>query len=111
MLSYMIACHLFGDFLLQNNWMQRKSKSSFVCAVHVTTYMIPFVALAFLMPLPLWLLISVAVEHFLQDRFALHLKWMKHWKHTTSEQWPIGPLCVDQSMHIVFMAIITLFAL
>lgn len=34
MLAKLFIAHLVGDFLLQNHWMQAKSKSSFVCSVH-----------------------------------------------------------------------------
>ena len=109
MLAYLISCHLIGDFLLQNHWMQMKSKSSFVCAVHVLSYMLPFLLVGYAIQVPGWMLGLIAAEHFLQDRFALHLKWMKAYSHSTSEQWPTGPLCVDQAMHIGFMMILTLF--
>ena len=108
-LPLFIVCHLCGDFLFQNHWMQRKSENSFVCAVHVMTYMLPFLLAGFLIPAPAWMLCAIAVEHFLQDRYALHLKWMRFYSHSTSDQWPTGPLCIDQSMHITFIGIICLF--
>ena len=41
-MSYLIIAHLVGDFLLQNDWMQAKSRSSSVCTAHVACYSIPF---------------------------------------------------------------------
>lgn len=38
----LLAAHAVGDYLLQNEWMQRKSQCSFVCAVHVACYSLPF---------------------------------------------------------------------
>jgi hypothetical protein len=109
MLAALIICHLCGDFLLQNHWMQRKAQSSFVCWVHIWVYMLPFAAVAGPLELPNWFLLAISAEHFLQDRFALHLKWMRFYQHTTPDKWPVGPLCVDQAMHLTFILILTLF--
>ncbi len=106
MISALIVCHLIGDFLLQNHWMQRKGVDSFVCAVHVTAYILPFCALLAVGFIPLWMLLAIFVEHFLQDRFQLHVKWMGWYGQTTPAMWPAGPLFVDQSMHIAFMGIL-----
>lgn len=103
----LLAAHLIGDFLLQNDWMQAKSRSSRVCLVHVLFYAIPFSVLCGLGFLSLTALVLILVEHFLQDRFALHLKWMRFYGHTTAEKWPTGPLCVDQSMHVAFILLIS----
>ena len=38
-----ILAHLIGDYIFQTDWMAREKKvSNFACAVHVATYMIPF---------------------------------------------------------------------
>lgn len=106
MLALLFAAHLLGDFLLQNDWMQSKAHSSFVCGVHVAFYSLGFAALAAFGLLPwlaFWLII---VEHFAQDRFELHVRWMEFYGHTPPDAWPVGRLCVDQSMHLVFIAIV-----
>ncbi len=108
-ISLFICAHLCGDFLLQNDWMQRKHKISFVCSVHVACYSLPFVGLCLLGHLP-WMLFAVIIaEHWLQDRFGLHLKWMRLAGTTPPDKWPVGPLCLDQAMHLTFMAIASLF--
>lgn len=109
-LPLLIVCHLAGDFLLQNHWMQSKSKNSFVCTVHVCCYAIPFLIPAHFGMLTGLQLILILAEHWLQDRFGLHLKWMKLYKQTTPDLWPVGPLCMDQSFHLAFIALI-IFAL
>jgi hypothetical protein len=101
-----ISAHLVGDFLLQNHWMQQKSKSSFVCSVHVACYSLPWLVALALTPLAWWQFALIIAEHWLQDRFGLHLKWMKLYKQTTPDLWPVGPLCMDQSMHIAWIAIV-----
>ncbi len=108
MIALLIACHLIGDFLLQNHWMQRKSQSSWVCTIHVFAYSAPFSTLS-LLPhhwIPHWAYLAILIQHWLQDRFALHLKWMKLYGQSTPEQWPLGPLFVDQAMHIAFLGLI-----
>lgn len=108
MLAYLIGAHLIGDFLFQNHWMQRKSQSSWVCTCHVFVYGMPFFFLAVTGLLPFIALAFILVEHWLQDRFALHLKWMRLYEHTTVDKWPVGPLCVDQAMHVGFMWLVAL---
>ena len=107
-LPYLVAAHLAGDFLLQNHWMQAKGKSSFVCTVHVAAYSLPFWYLVWRGWLPAWALGVILAEHWLQDRLGLHLRWMKLYKQSPPELWPVGPLCIDQAMHLVFMAIVSL---
>lgn len=109
-LPYLMIAHLVGDFLLQNHWMQAKSRSSWVCSVHVAAYSIPFWLCVLLGGLPVWALVAILVEHWLQDRFVLHLGWMKAYKQSPPELWPVGPLCIDQSMHLAFIALVSMIA-
>lgn len=105
MLTRLIICHLVGDFLLQNHWMQRKASSSFVCTVHVLAYAIPFVVSAALGLVPWWILPLILAQHWLQDRYALHTCWMEAYQQTPPDKWPIGPLIIDQVFHIAFIAL------
>lgn len=108
-LPQLIVCHLIGDFLFQCDYMQAKSRNSFICSVHVLWYSFPFIIYVVTMnavhrmPIPYLALTLIFIEHWLQDRFALHLKWMKLIDQTPPEKWPTGPLCVDQAMHIAFI--------
>ena len=104
-----MAAHLVGDFLLQNHWMQRKVVDSWVCSVHVACYSLPFLWLVQRGELPWWALAIILLEHWLQDRFSLHLRWMRTYGQTSPEKWPVGPLCVDQAMHISFIWILSYF--
>lgn len=110
MLTQLICAHLVGDFLLQNHWMQQKSKSSFVCTVHVLCYSLPFLMLFFFVSLPLWALAAILIQHWLQDRFALHTKWMTIYGQTMPDKWPVGPLCMDQAWHIGFIWLVAALA-
>jgi hypothetical protein len=102
----LIGAHLFGDFPLQNHWMQAKAKSSFVCSVHVLCYSLPWLALA-IGGVISWLAFGLIIgQHWLQDRFALHTRWMKLYKQTPPEMWPVGPLCMDQAWHLSWIAFV-----
>lgn len=108
-LPFLLAAHLVGDFLLQNNWMAaRKATSTPVCAAHVAAYLIPFAALT-LIGLPWLALAAIGAQHFAQDRWALHLKWMATYGQTPPDKWPVGPLCVDQAAHVAWLAVVALF--
>lgn len=107
-LALLIGAHLIGDFLLQNHWMQAKSKNSWVCTVHVLCYSLPFWLLVGLGQLPALLCVMILVQHWQQDRFALHLKWMSTYRQTTPDKWPVGPLCMDQAFHVGFMWLLCL---
>jgi hypothetical protein len=89
--------------------MQTKSKSSLVCTVHVAAYSLPFLALVLWFGLPVWAFAAIITQHWLQDRFALHLKWMKLYRQTPPDMWPVGPLCMDQAWHIAFIGLIGAF--
>jgi Protein of unknown function (DUF3307) len=72
-----ILCSLVGDYILQNDWMARnKVKSSFVCAVHVVMYTLPFLLLT-----TSWRALAViSVTHFIIDRWRLarFVGWIKN---------------------------------
>ena len=108
-MSYLIIAHLIGDFLLQNDWMQAKSRSSLVCSAHVACYSIPFALIWGATRWPIWALAAILLEHWVQDRFALHLKWMRLYRQTAPDKWPVGPLCMDQSMHLAFIAALSFY--
>jgi len=103
MLAMLIGAHLIGDLILQNHWMQAKSKSSFTCTVHVVAYSIPFWTLWSCNVVTWPIVLAILVEHWLQDRYALHLWWMRRFGQSPVTKWPTGPFCVDQAFHIGFM--------
>ena len=63
-----LILHLFGDYILQSDWMaQNKTKCSKAAAAHAITYSLPFLLLQ-----PSWEAFAVIlVTHFLIDRFRL----------------------------------------
>lgn len=103
---YLLVCHVIGDFLLQNDWMQEKSRNSFVCLVHVLCYLIPFTAFTLAGGMPWAGLAAIGAMHYLQDRYALHLFWMALYKQTMPDKWPLGPFVMDQAWHIAQLAFV-----
>jgi hypothetical protein len=101
-----IYAHLVGDFLIQTDWMANgKKRSSWICFVHVATYMIPFLFTSLS-----WLqLACIAAEHFLQDRTRIVEWFMKHAGKNSFAEPPKGPwslIVVDNIFHILFIAMI-----
>ena len=99
-----IYAHLIGDYLMQNDWMAlNKKKSTLACAVHVGTYMIPFL----LTPLAIWQILLIGLQHYLIDRTQFIIWFMKI---KGSEKFATGPcspwsvIVVDNILHILFIA-------
>lgn len=72
-----LILHLFGDYVLQSDWMtQNKRKSSVAAGAHALTYSLPFLLLK-----PSWVAFAVILgTHFLIDRFGLarYVVWAKN---------------------------------
>ncbi len=104
-----IFAHLIGDFLIQTDWMaQGKKKSSWICLVHVATYMIPFLFTS----LNGWQLLLVALQHFLQDRTNFVEWYMANSGRKAFASPPYTPwsaILVDGIFHICSIALIERF--
>ena len=102
-----IYAHLIGDYLLQNNWMAlNKKKNSWICLVHILTYMIPFL---FTSISPLGLLL-IAVQHYIQDRtymIAWFCRVTGKFQPEISNFW--GHVIVDNVVHILWMAAVAYY--
>lgn len=101
-----ILAHLIGDFIIQNDWMAiGKKKKNWICAIHVITYMLPFL-LTTLNPLQL---ILIAIQHYIQDRTNI-IKWFcsitGKFKAEKDLALPWGHFIVDNVVHIVWMWIV-----
>lgn len=74
---WLLVLHLFGDYLLQSDWMaQRKTTSSVPAAAHAIVYTAPF---WLLMP-SWWAMLLVGGTHFVIDRWRLarYVCWAKN---------------------------------
>lgn len=106
MLGELILAHFVGDFVLQNDAMaQRKKTSHYWCSVHVLTYLMPFL----LTGIGFWPLLLIGVQHWLQDRYGF-VQWFM--KQTGSEEFtkpPFAPwsiFVVDGIFHVVFIVFV-----
>lgn len=72
-----LVAHAIGDYLLQSHWAAtEKTKRSSAAAVHVTTYMLPFLFLTRSVPA----LVVIVGTHFVIDRWRLarYVVWAKN---------------------------------
>jgi hypothetical protein len=99
-----IYAHLIGDYLIQNDWMAvGKKKRSWICAVHVLAYLVPFLFCG----LSWWQLALIGVEHFIQDRTGIVVWFMKAKGSAAFATGPCSPwsiIVTDNIMHVLFMA-------
>lgn len=99
-----IYAHLIGDYLIQNDWMANgKKRSSWICAVHILTYLLPF---AFTV-LSWWQIALIGAQHFAQDRTGFVAWLMKAKGSAAFLQPPCGPwsaIITDNILHILWIA-------
>lgn len=73
-----LLCHLWGDYLLQSDWMaQKKTSRLWIAYVHALCYSSPFLLLR--PSLVAWL--AIFLTHGLIDRYRLarYVVWAKNW--------------------------------
>ena len=87
-----LLLHLWGDYILQSNWMAKgKTIWWFPCLLHVAFYSAGFLVLH-----PSWQAFAViAVTHYLIDRYRLarYVVYAKNWVPKKFEFWATGPIC------------------
>lgn len=97
-----IYAHLIGDYLLQNDWMAgNKKNNSWICLVHIITYMIPFL----LTDLNWIQLLLIVAQHYIQDRthfVAWFCRVTNKFQMDFNKFW--GHVIVDNVIHILWMA-------
>lgn len=74
-----LLLHLWGDYLLQSDWMARnKTKANWPAAVHAMLYSLPFL---FVLRPTLIAFLVILGTHFFIDRFRLarYVVWAKNW--------------------------------
>lgn len=99
-----LLAHFIGDYLLQNDWMAvGKKKSSFICTVHVTFYILPFL----LSGLSFTVILLIYIQHWIQDRTTFVAWWCKTTGSFQSELkmpcLPYGHFIVDNIFHVIWM--------
>ena len=118
---WLLALHMLGDYVLQNDWMAaNKFKSAYVRTVHVGCYCAPFAIFAYMVA-------PLTVRHHLVVRSEWAFSWnttshdnawlfsgllfITHWitdcrRWASGEKWCAKPIMVDQTIHILTLAIL-----
>lgn len=115
MLAYAIIAHLVGDFLIQTDRMaEGKKRSTSILLLHGLTYIIPFIPLMFIFPeFTYWKIMLIVIQHISQDGTNFVIWFMyKTGKIEFSRQPPLSPwsvIVVDNTLHLLFIAVILLF--
>ncbi len=98
-----IYAHLIGDYLIQNDWMAKGKKvSSWICLVHVLTYLLPFL----LCGLEWWKIAAIGVQHFAQDRTGVIVWVLNNTGKADFAKPPMAPwsiIVTDNIIHILFI--------
>jgi hypothetical protein len=113
--NWLLVAHLVADWMLQNDWIARnKQRRWFTGAilVHCTVYALVLVAALWVAPVtqPPYFLFAALVflTHWLIDAFNLAGVWMA-WFHQSDVIFV--RIMVDQTMHIVILALLVEFLL
>ena len=108
MLSWLLAGHMMGDYLLQNRWMAtRKTRSLRELVVHASIY----TAAIWVASLPagglgLAGVVLVFAAHAVIDKRDVTLWWCKHVTHSADTEWLV--LVTDQALHVIILALVCL---
>ncbi|NIA19527.1 MAG: DUF3307 domain-containing protein [Xanthomonadaceae bacterium] len=104
----LLTAHLFGDFVIQTDWMaNNKKNSSWACGIHVGTYMLPFLVCG----LHWWQLALIAVQHFAQDRSGFITWFLQTTGKREMTEAPMAPwsiIVVDNSFHLAWITAVIL---
>lgn len=95
----LIALHLLGDFILQNDWMAvNKRSSAYARLVHVLAYSTAFLAwgIYFHGWQGVYFALAVAITHYLTDSVTFY----------PAHPWPPKGIAIDQSVHIITLAVL-----
>ena len=104
MLSWLLAGHMAGDYLLQNRWMaERKTTCLFALAVHSAVY----ACAIWLASLPVGGLSHLSVlfvflSHAVVDKRSFTRWWCRH---VTKSRYMWLVMMTDQSLHVVILAL------
>ena len=101
-----IYAHLIGDYIIQTDKMaHNKKKSSIYCAIHVASYIVPFL----LCGLSWWQLLLIAAQHYAIDRTNFIMWFMKIKGYNifaTGVCSPWSIIVTDNILHILWIAFV-----
>lgn len=109
-----IAGHMLGDYLLQNDYQAaNKKKSTLACLLHVAIYTTCVCLMAGPAFWNIPVICSVFMPHFVIDRTYFVGWWMRTMRQREFAKPPMMPwsgIMVDQSMHAVCLYLSSLLA-
>ena len=96
-----LALHLLGDFILQSHKMAMFKLVDWKWrTAHVFVYIAGFAAYGCLVGWPHWTIPAIFVAHWITD--------CRRW--CSGKDWPPKPIVVDQSLHVIQLALILAWA-
>jgi hypothetical protein len=105
--NWLLIGHLVGDYILQTNWMQRKSKEFLPLLIHSTIYTAAVALLALLAGGLSWRGVAlIFVSHLILDQRKFIEFWASKITGSANINWL--KVMLDQSWHIVVLGIATL---
>jgi len=110
LLSWLLVGHMTGDYLFQTRWMAEKKTTRFpALAVHSAVY----ACMVWLASLPAggispFCAVFVFVSHAVIDRRTITLWWCRRVTGSDKIMWLV--MMVDQSLHVVILAVTCLLA-
>ena len=109
---WIIAAHLAGDYIIQNDWMATNKKGNWwPLTVHIATYMLFFVPLLWVGLSPLQFIL-IAAQHAAQDYTNFVYWFMNKTGKIGLAKPPLGPwgiIATDNSFHLVSIVLILTF--
>lgn len=77
-----LLCHLWGDYILQSDWMaENKTKADLPAVIHALLYSLPFVFFCHAAHHMAYAWTAIFMSHFFIDRLRLarYVVWAKNW--------------------------------
>lgn len=116
--EWLLVGHLIGDWILQNDWMARHKLNGLFnralllhCAIYTAALLPGYFVSADsppTLPASLGFALLVYISHWLIDALGLARRWTRFFRQTDA---PFMRIVVDQSMHVVVLALLTEFVL
>lgn len=106
--DWLLVGHLVGDFILQTRWMaDKKAKQLLPLLMHAAVYTVTVTSFASLgKGLSWWRIGAIFISHVILDQRAFIDYWATKVNGNTDIDWL--KIALDQSWHILILALITL---
>lgn len=107
--NWLLVGHVIGDFIFQTRWMAEKKSSQWLpLIVHAVVYTAIVTALSFITKgLSIWGILIILIGHIILDQRTFTNFWADKVNGAANIDWL--KITLDQSWHIVFLGVATLF--